>query len=115
METGRADAHLSRPDNRVWLAFALAVILGGGNAIAIRFTVMELPPFWGAALRFGGAAALLWGIVMIRRIPLPPRRALPAVLLFGLVSFGVALAFVYAGLRTVEPGMAQVLLASLRS
>ena len=111
METDRVETRLSLPDKRVLLAFALMVVLGGGNAIAIRFTVMELPPFWGAALRFGGAAALLWAVVIVRRIPLPPRRAIPGTLLFGVLSFGVAWAFIYTGLRTVKPGMAQVLMA----
>lgn len=39
-------------------------MLGGGNAVAIRFTVRELSPLWGPALRFGGTAALLWVIAM---------------------------------------------------
>jgi drug/metabolite transporter (DMT)-like permease len=99
------------PDRIVLLVFILAIVVGGGNAVAIRFTVKELPPLWGAALRFGGAAMLLWAIALIRRSPLPALRALPALLLFGFINFGAAWAFIYSGLRTVEAGMAQVLVA----
>ena len=92
-------------------AFLLAVGLGGGNAIAIRFTVAELPPFWGAALRFGGAAVLLWVVAAFRKSPLPPVRLLPDLAVFGFLNFGAAWAFIYWGLRSVEPGMAQVMMA----
>lgn len=99
------------PDRTVLLVFLLAIVLGGGNAVAIRFAVQELPPLWAAALRFGGAAILLWVIALTRRSPLPAWRALPGLLLFGLLNFGAAWAFIYSGLRTVEAGMAQVLMA----
>jgi drug/metabolite transporter (DMT)-like permease len=99
------------PDRTVLLVFFLAIVVGGGNAVAIRFGVRELPPLWSAALRFGGAAILLWVIALLRRSPLPARRALPGLLLFGFLNFGVAWAFIYSGLRTVEAGMAQVLVA----
>jgi len=36
----------------VLFSFLLATLLGGANAVAVRFTVAEPPPFWGAALRF---------------------------------------------------------------
>ena len=35
----------------------------GGNAVAIRFSNAELPPFWGATIRLGLAAVVLWLIV----------------------------------------------------
>lgn len=99
------------PNRAVLLVFLLAIMLGGGNAVAIRFAVAELPPFWAAVLRFGGAALILWLIVLVRRTQLPPRRALPGLLLYGFFSCGAAWAFIYWGLRTVEAGMAQVLMA----
>jgi drug/metabolite transporter (DMT)-like permease len=95
----------------VLLVFMLAILMGGGNAVAIRFAVRELPPLWSAALRFGGAAVVLWAIALIRRSPLPSRRMLPGLLVFGFLNFGAAWAFIFSGLRTVEAGMAQVLMA----
>ena len=31
------------------IAFVAVVILGGSNAVAVRVSNFELPPFWGAA------------------------------------------------------------------
>jgi len=99
------------PSKTVLIAFILAIMLGGGNAVAIRFAVRELAPFWGAALRFGGGAIILWFVAAIRRSKLPPRSVLPGLLVYGFLSFGAAWAFIFWGLRTVEAGMAQVLMA----
>ncbi len=41
------------PDALTLAAFAVAVTLGGGNLLAVRVSNRELPPFWGAGLRFG--------------------------------------------------------------
>ncbi len=46
-----------RQSDRVTLAmFLLVSVLAGGNAVGIRFSNRELDPFWGAGLRFAGAA-----------------------------------------------------------
>ena len=60
----------TRLSGTVLLVFLLVVVIGGANAVAIRFAVAELPPFWGAALRFGGGAVALWCYAVIRKIPL---------------------------------------------
>ena len=45
---------------RVALAsFVAGALLAGGNGVSIRFSNRELPPLWGAGLRFSLAAALL--------------------------------------------------------
>lgn len=59
------------------IAFVLFVLVAGSNAVAVRFSDVELPPFWGAAARFGAAALIFWAIVRVRRIAL--HQALPAV------------------------------------
>ncbi|MCA1554697.1 MAG: hypothetical protein LC737_09995, partial [Chloroflexi bacterium] len=64
----QASANASRPDALTLAAFALIILLGGSNAVAVRFTVAELPPFWGAALRFAPAALIFWAILLVRRI-----------------------------------------------
>jgi len=95
----------------VLLAFAVGTLLAGANAVAVRFTVAELPPFWGAGLRFAGAALVLWLIALARRTPLPPRRVVPGLMVYGAFAFGATFAFAYWGLKTVEAGLGQVLLA----
>jgi len=98
--------------NRVTLlAFAGIVAFGGFNGVAIRFSNRELEPFWGATLRFGLAAAVLFGIVAWRRVPLPRGRALVGSLLYGLLGFGATFGLVYWGLLEAPAGLGQVILA----
>ena len=54
---------------RVVLAcFLASALLAGGNGVSIRFSNRELPPLWGAALRFSLAAALLLAVMAARRL-----------------------------------------------
>src|SRR5687768_8391217 len=64
------------PDRLTMAASALLILIGGSNAVAVRFSNAELPPFWGAALRFGAASLLLFMAVLIIRLPLPRGGAL---------------------------------------
>jgi len=92
-------------------AFLLIVFLGGFNAIGVRFTVLELPPFWGATLRFAPAALLFFLFVIILKLPFPRGKALLGAILFGVLNFGFSYAFIYYAVQKVQPGMAQVILA----
>ncbi|OLE75721.1 MAG: hypothetical protein AUG02_06700 [Chloroflexi bacterium 13_1_20CM_2_70_9] len=89
-----------RTDRGTLVAFAVSVLLGGVNFVAVRFSNRELPPFEGAALRFGIAALLFLGYALARGIPLPRGRALVGAIAFGLLAFGGAYAFGYWGLVT---------------
>src|SRR5512136_436218 len=93
------------------VTYILVILFGGFNAIGVRFTVLELPPFWGATLRFAPAAILLFLLVLFLKLPLPRGRALIGAILFGVLNFGGSYAFIYYGLRKVQPGMGQVILA----
>jgi len=98
-------------DRVSFAAFAVTVLPAGLNGIGIRFTVMELPPFWGATLRFAPATLLLFIISFTLRPPLPKGRSLLGALLYGILSVGANFAFIYWGLQKVHAGMAQVILA----
>ena len=101
-----------RPPDRLTLAaFVLLIIIGGGNAVAIRFTNQELPPFWGAALRFAPAALIFAVVMAVLRAPLPRGRGLVGALIYGVFGFGVSYAFIYWALLTIGAGMAQTVLA----
>ncbi|MGH2536106.1 MAG: DMT family transporter [Candidatus Promineifilaceae bacterium] len=96
---------------KTWLAFVAVVIVGGSNAVAVRFSNLELPPFWGAGLRFGAAAVILWAIVLGRRMPLPRGRALFGALIFGALAIGLAYALLYWALLSVTASLTMVVLA----
>ncbi|HEX9387745.1 MAG TPA: hypothetical protein VF918_15590 [Anaerolineales bacterium] len=60
MDSEQRLAGVTRPEQLTLAAYILIVILAGANAVAVRFTVMELPPFWSATLRFAAAALIFW-------------------------------------------------------
>jgi drug/metabolite transporter (DMT)-like permease len=92
------------------LAFFGFVILSGSNFVGVRFSNFELPPFWGAALRFSVAGLLFFLIVALRRIQLPRGRALLGATVYGILSFGVSYAFAYYALVSLNAGLASVVL-----
>ena len=109
--TSQSGAALASAGRLAWIAFIVAVLVGGVNAVAVRFTVAELPPFWGATLRFGLAAALFWFASLARRESFPGGRELQGVLLYGILNFGLGYAFLYVGIIELGAGLTQVVLA----
>jgi len=105
------DSAGSPVDSLTLIAFLLLVLVGGSNAVAVRFSNSELPPFWGAALRFSAAALIFWGIFISRRIKLPTGRALAGSLVYGALSIGATYAFLYWGLVQIKASLAMTILA----
>ena len=108
---GVGGSEAARIDRGTWIAFVLMVVLAGGNAVAVRFSNSELPPFWGAALRFAAAALIFWIMVAVRRIALPKGRALIGVLLYGLLAVGASYALLYWALIRATASLAGATLA----
>ncbi|MCJ0868151.1 DMT family transporter [Streptomyces sp. AP-93] len=92
-------------------AFVSCSLLGGGNAVGVRFSNRELDPLWGAALRFGAAAAVLLAVMAVMRLALPRGRALAGAVLYGVLNFGVTFALAYYALVRIHAGLGQTLLA----
>ena len=103
--------HNKGPERLTLLAFIVSTILGGNNAIAVRFSNMELPPFFGAAARFAAASLILFVIVLALRLPLPRGRSLVGILIFGALQFGISYALICWSLLEVPAGLFQVILA----
>lgn len=99
------------PRGPTYLAFAIAVLLGGGNFVGVRFSNQELDPTWGAALRFSLAAIIFLGIVTVLRLRWPRGRVLAANLLFGLLSTAIFYALMYWALDQVTAGVATIVMA----
>lgn len=93
--------------------FAGAVFLGGANFVAVRFSNRELPPFWGAGLRFMLAAVLFTAICLVLRLHWPRGRQLALIGFYGLLSFALSYALMYWALVRVSAGMAAVILAAV--
>ncbi|MBW3553160.1 MAG: EamA family transporter, partial [Gemmatimonadetes bacterium] len=101
------------PERSTLLAFAGAVVIGGGNFVAVKWSNQELDPMFGAALRFTGAAALLFVFARLRRIPLPNGRAAAGAAIYGALGFGASYAFIYYALVGLAAGTTSVIMASV--
>jgi drug/metabolite transporter (DMT)-like permease len=99
------------PNRSVIVAFALIVLFAGNNAIAVRYSNAELPPLFGAAIRFAIAGIIFFAMVAILRLPLPRGRGLLGAMLFGLLGSGINYALLYWALETLPPGLSMVILA----
>ena len=97
---------MRRPSTTVLLVFAVVVLVGGSNFVAVRFSNRELPPFFGAAVRFIGASLVLLVLTRALRLPLARGRALGGVLAFGAVNFGLTYACTYWALQTAPAALA---------
>jgi drug/metabolite transporter (DMT)-like permease len=98
-------------DRTTLVAFAAFVLIGGTNAVGIKLSNEEMAPFWGGALRFGLAAALLALVVAARRLALPRGAALVGSVAYGLLNFGVSYATNYWGLQFAPAALAMIVLA----
>jgi drug/metabolite transporter (DMT)-like permease len=92
-------------------AYAVMVVIAGSNFVAVRFSNEELPPFWGATLRFAVACALFFGVMRWRRAKMPRGRALIGVAIYGALGFGASYALLYWALGSISAGLASVLVA----
>jgi drug/metabolite transporter (DMT)-like permease len=105
------DAEERRVERATAFAFAILVVLVGANVVAIRLGNRELPPLWGAGLRFALAAFIFWVLTLVRRSPLPRGRALAGAALYGLLGFAAFFAFLYYGLVRASAGLSQIVTA----
>jgi drug/metabolite transporter (DMT)-like permease len=103
----------SRPDRATLLAFAGAVLIGGANFVAVRFSNQELPPLFGAALRFLGASTIFFALTFALRISVPRGRAALGGVVFGVLGFGLAYALLYYALVGMPAGMSSSIMASV--
>jgi len=99
------------PEKITLLAYGLSILFAGANAVAVRFTVAELPPFWGATIRFASAALIFWVFAFNRKSSIPQGRALAGIFIYGVLNFGMSYALLYWGLQTIPAGVTQVLIA----
>ena len=101
------------PDRRTLAALGALVVIGGINIVAVKFSNRELSPLFGAALRFSAAAAFLFVLVAVKRIPLPTGKSLLGALVYGALGFTAFYALGYWALLQLSAGVAAVVLASV--
>ena len=104
-------ATMNRPDRATLGAFLGAVLLGGVNAIAIRQTVLELPPLWSMSARFLAAGVVLTALALLLRRSFPRGRSLSGAMLYGAVGFAASFGPISTGMRHVPGATGSVLIA----
>ena len=93
------------------LMFAIAVVLGGSNFIAVRVCNHVLDPVLGEVLRFTIAGALFVLICLVMHVAWPRGRDLTLSIVAGVLSFAAFYALMYWALLQVTAGVATVVLA----
>jgi len=101
------------PDSKTYTAFFLAMIIGGANFIAVSLSNRELPPFFGATLRFALATLLFFLIARAWRIPLARGRDAVGAVSYGFLSVGVTNSLLYYALVGLSAGTVAVFVATV--
>ena len=99
------------PSRTTKVAFAATVFIGGMNFVAVKFSNSELPPLYGAGLRFASAAVILLLIAKLGRMELPRGTALLGAALYGILNFAVGYALMYVALLGISAGTTSTVLA----
>ncbi|HRQ22346.1 MAG TPA: DMT family transporter, partial [Anaerolineales bacterium] len=99
------------PDRLTLTAFILVILLGGGNSVAIRFSNMELAPFWGACIRFVVAGGIYWLLFWGNKMKLPNRKVTAVLFINGFLTLGGSFALLYWALTTAPISLATVVIS----
>jgi drug/metabolite transporter (DMT)-like permease len=104
-----------RPGLGANLSAAAAAILFGASVVAVRVAVQDIPPLSLAVLRFGQAALLLVGVLLVAAPGLlrVQRRGLPLLVVLGVVLFTLFPVTFNAGLRWTEASRGALMLATM--
>ncbi len=104
--------YLANPGIRTTLLFALVCWIWGSTWLAIKFGLVGVPPFVGAAIRMAISGVLLVAVATLMRAPWPRGRIYVVhVLTQGVLVFGFQYALVYWSELTVPSGLVAVLFA----
>ncbi len=101
------------PERNVLVAFAFFILAAGGASVAIRITYQEMAPFWTGASRFTLGALIFWGMVAIRKIPIPRGKAFWGAVLFGALTVGLAFLLGAWALVVIPASLYQILMATV--
>ena len=102
-----------RVDARVALAFAAIYVLWGGTFLAIRLTVLELPPLFASGVRFLIAGTTLYVFMRARGHHSPTSQEWRSIAVTSLCLFVATYAALFWAEQYVPSGVASVIEATL--
>ncbi len=98
---------------RVWIELTLLALIWGGSFLAIRTALDEIGFLSSVAHRVLWAALLLWGIVLLGRLPVPRApRIWAAFLVMGLLNNVIPFSLMAWGQLHIETGLTAILNAA---
>lgn len=106
----------SNPSQPAWktlLAFAIIYCAWGSTFLAVRISVLEIPPLLCAAIRFIIAGAILCAWTLYCREPVPNRRQWGSILFIALLIFVGDYGFLFWAEQRVPSGLAAVVMATI--
>ncbi len=116
MTTTAQSLPLAEPNHRrvlVPIALIALYIVWGSTYLGLAVGLESFPPFLMNAIRFWLAAGLVFGaLLIVRRVPLPPRREAFNALLVGTLTLGVGVGGVAYAQQWVSSGLAALAVAA---
>ena len=98
---------------RAWAELLLLSLVWGGSFLAIRTALDEIGVATSVAWRVGLAAAVLWAVVLLRRLPVPrDARSWAALAVMGLLNNLVPFSLMAWGQLTIPTGLTSILNAA---
>lgn len=98
---------------RVWLELMLLALIWGGSFLAIRIALDEIGFLSSVTHRVFWAALVLWGLVALRRLPLPKSPGIwAAFLVMGLLNNALPFSLMAWGQLHIETGLTAILNAA---
>ncbi len=96
-----------------WAEMVALSLIWGGSFLANRVALEEAAVATTVAIRVGGAAAVLWAVVLSRGLPVPRFGPIwGAFLLMGLLNNVIPFSLIVWGQQSIESGLAAILNAS---
>ncbi|WP_411837444.1 DMT family transporter [Paracoccus sp. ME4] len=113
MSLAAAPAISARMSARDWALMGLLSLIWGGSFFLIAVIVGHMPVFWVVGLRVGIAAAVLWGVVLIGRRPLPRGVGLwGAFVVMGVLNNVIPFSLIVLAQQQIPAGLASILNAT---
>lgn len=98
---------------QAWAALLMLSLIWGASFLSVRIALDEIGPLTAVAHRTGWAMLILWGYVLIRRLPLPTDlRIWGAFLVMGLLNNAIPFSLMAWGQLHIETGLTSILNAS---
>ena len=98
---------------RAWAELVLLASIWGGSFLSIRIALDEIGFVTSVAHRVGWAALVLWGVVLLRRLPVPKTaRVWAAFFVMGLLNNVIPFSLMAWGQLHIETGLTSILNAA---